>query len=162
MSNSMALEQAFSLIRSSVVFTRRPDPIPGDLRIGWRLASAVLILNRCRGNTANLEQIHVLTWALRSRHGRQVISDWFLRERKPNDLIIRHDPSTARTINLAVAGGLATRNNNSTISLTEKGDRLAHLLWGRSDVLVPEKNFLSTLPARITQRSIRDLLEWGD
>ncbi|MFF8727237.1 hypothetical protein ACF073_12195 [Streptomyces sp. NPDC015171] len=162
MTNQTMLEQAFSGIRSSVFFTRRPDPIPGDLRIGWRLSSAILILRQCRGNTANLEQIHVLTWALRSPHGREVISEWFLAGRKPNDLIIRHDPSTARTINLVVAGGLAVRNNNSTISLTEKGERLAHLLWRRPDVLAPEKRFLSTLPARITQRSIHDLLEWGD
>lgn len=162
MTNHTVLEQAFSGVRSGVFFTRRPDPIPGDLRISWRVATAVLILRRCRGNTANLEQIHVLTWALRSYRGRKVIHEWFLAKRKPNDLIIRHDPSTARTINLAVAGGLAVRNSNSTISLTGRGERLAHVLWGRPDMLAAEKDFLSTLPARITQRSIRDLLEWGE
>ena len=160
MSNTAILEQAFSGITSGVVFTRRPDPIPGDLRTGWRLASAVLILKRCRANTANLEQIHVLAWALRSIKGRKVIRDWFTEHRKPNSLIIRHDPSTTRTINLAIASGLAKRNENSTISLTEKGERFATLLWARHDILAPEKEFLAALPARITQKSVNDLLEW--
>ncbi|MGW0509483.1 hypothetical protein ACWD1W_09485 [Streptomyces olivaceoviridis] len=160
MSNTAVLEQAFAGIASSVVFTRRPDPIPGDLRTDWRLASAVLILKRCRGNTANLEQIHVLAWALRSTQGRKVIGDWFINHRKPHGLIIRHDPSTTRTINLAVAAGLAQRNDNSTITLTGKGDRLASILWGHPEILVPEKEFLATLPSRITQKSVNDLLEW--
>lgn len=160
MSNTSVLERAFSGITSGVVFTRRPDPIPGDLRTGWRLASAVLILKRCRGNTANLEQIHVLAWALRSAQGRKVIKEWFTEHRKPNGLIIRHDPSTTRTINLTVATGLAKRNDNSTISLTEKGERLANKLWTHPEILLPEKEFLTTLPARITQKSVNDLLEW--
>jgi len=160
MSTTASLERAFSGITSGVVFTRRPDPIPGDLRTGWRLASAVLILRRCRANTANLEQIHVLTWALRSSQGRKVIRDWFRDHRKPNGLIIRHDPSTTRTINLAIAAGLAKRNENSSVSLTEKGEHLANLLWAHRDVLVPEKAFLAVLPARITQKSVNDLLTW--
>lgn len=158
--NTATLEEAFAGISSGIVFTRRPDPIPGDLRTGWRIASAVLILKRCRANTANLEQIHVLTWALRSQQGRKVINDWFVQHRKPNDLIIRHDPSTTRTINLVIAAGLAKRNSNSTISLTGKGERLANFLWGRQDVLRSERDFLATLPARISQKSIGDLLEW--
>jgi hypothetical protein len=160
MSGAVILERAFSGIYSSVVFTRRPDPIPGDLRTGWRLASAVLVLRRCRANTANLEQIHVLAWALRSTQGRKVITEWFLEHRKPNGLIIRHDPSTTRTINLAIAAGLAKRNENSSVSLTEKGERLATLLWSNKEILAPEKEFLATLPARITQKSVSDLLEW--
>ncbi|MFE7315573.1 hypothetical protein ACFU7T_21205 [Streptomyces sp. NPDC057555] len=160
MTGTAVLERAFSEISSSVVFTRRPDPIPGDLRTGWRLASTVLILRRCRANTANLEQIHVLAWALRSAQGRKVIKEWFSEHRKPNDLIIRHDPSTTRTINLAVATRLAKRNENSTVSLTENGERLATLLWANKEVLAPEKEFLAILPARITQKSVSDLLEW--
>jgi hypothetical protein len=160
MSSAAVLERAFLGISSNVVFTRRPDPIPGDLRTGWRLASAVLILRRCRANTANLEQIHVMAWALRSAQGRKVIAEWFSEHRKPNGLIIRHDPSTTRTINLAIATGLARRNENSSVSLTDKGERLATILWANKDILVPEKEFLSTLPARITQKSVSDLLEW--
>jgi hypothetical protein len=160
MSSAAVLERAFSGISTNVVFTRRPDPIPGDLRTGWRLASAVLILRRCRANTANLEQIHVLAWALRSAQGRKVIKEWFLEHHRPNGLIIRHDPSTTRTINLAIATDLARRNENSSVSLTDKGERLATLLWANREILAPEKEFLATLPARITQKSVSDLLEW--
>ncbi|MFF0745172.1 hypothetical protein ACFYVL_32705 [Streptomyces sp. NPDC004111] len=160
MSSTKVLEQAFSDISTNVIFTRRPDPIPGDLRTGWRLASLVLILQRCRGNTANLEQIHVLAWSVRSTQGREVMRTWFSARRKPNGLIIRHDPATSRTINLAVAAGLASRNDNASITLTGKGERLATLLWANTEVLSREKEFLSTLPARITQKSIDDLLEW--
>lgn len=158
---SQTLQGFFAGISNSVVFTRRPDPIPGDLRISWRLASLALTLRRCRANTANIEQIHVLTWGLRSTHGRKVISEWFVNGRKPHDLVIRHDPSTSRTINLAIAAGLAKRNPNTTVSLTPTGERWANKLWSQETVLIPEKNFLSTLPTRITQKSVSDLLDWS-
>ncbi|MFD0166208.1 hypothetical protein ACFVJH_18915 [Streptomyces decoyicus] len=158
---SQTLQEFFSGISNSVVFTRRPDPIPGDLRISWRLASLVLTLRRCRANTANIEQVHVLAWGLRSAQGRKAISNWFVNGRKPQSLVIRHDPSTSRTINLAIAAGLAKRNPNTSISLTADGERWANRLWSRKDVLIPEKQFLSTLPARITQKSVSDLLDWS-
>ncbi|MFF1423146.1 hypothetical protein [Streptomyces sp. NPDC058280] len=158
---SQTLQGFFASISNSVVFTRRPDPIPGDLRISWRLASLTLTLRRCRANTANIEQIHVLTWGLRSTQGRTAISEWFVNGRKPQDLVIRHDPSTSRTINLAIAAGLAKRNPNTSISLTSTGERWANKLWSQKGVLVPEKRFLSTLPARITQKSVSDLLDWS-
>ncbi|MEU1091053.1 hypothetical protein ABZ401_30310 [Streptomyces sp. NPDC005892] len=90
-----------------------------------------------------------------------MISEWFVNGRKPNDLVIRHDPSTSRTINLAIAAGLAKRNPNTTISLTATGERWANKLWSQKTVLIPEKNFLSTLPTRITQKSVSDLLDWS-
>lgn len=158
---SVDLKAAFAGISNAVVFTRRPDPVPGDLRTAWRISAIVLVLRRCRANTANVEQIHVLVWALRSEHGRRVVSEWFNHQRKPHGLIIRHDPSTTRSINLAVAAGLAKRNPNASISLTEKGERMASLLMSRNDVLQMEKDFLATLPARITQKSVNDLLDWS-
>lgn len=38
---------------------------------------------------------------------------------------------------------------------------MASLLMSRNDVLRMEKDFLATLPARITQKSVNDLLDWS-
>ncbi len=38
---------------------------------------------------------------------------------------------------------------------------MASLLMSRNDVLQMEKDFLATLPTRITQKSVNDLLDWS-
>jgi hypothetical protein len=155
------LADAFSDTFATPKFRRRPTAIPGDLRIGWRVSAMVLVLDRCRAKTANLEQIHLLTWALRSAKTRELIARWFHGSQRPDDLIVRFDPSMTRTIALCVAGEVVRRNANQTITLIRPGIELASEIMNHAELLAPEKAFLSTLPNSITQRSIQALLEWN-
>ena len=50
---------------------QRPVPISAELRPARRLAVLVLILEHCREARANLEQLHVLNWAIRNEGSRR-------------------------------------------------------------------------------------------
>jgi len=154
------LEEAFGEVSTPIRFQHRPDPIPGDLRLGWRLPALTLVLDQCRAKTANLEQVHLLLWSLRTEAGRQLIARWFAGDRRPDDPIVRYDPSLTRTIALAVAGGLVTRNKNQTLTLSEQGQTIASVVRTQENALVDEKRALSALPKGITQTKIRQMLEW--
>lgn len=154
------LDEAFGDVSTPIRFRHRPDPIPGDLRIGWRLSTLTLVLDQCRGKSANLEQVHLLLWGLRTDAGRELIKRWFSSGRRPDDPVVRYDPSLTRTIALAVAGGLVIRKPNQTLTLSDEGQRMAAAVRQEEDVLGDEKRLLSELPKAITQAKVRQLLEW--
>ena len=161
MSNSDidTLEQATRRKGSAVRFSRRPSQVPGDLRIGWRLASLCLVLDRCRGNVANLEQIHVLSWALRTSTGRHLLERWFEGAHRLDDVVVRYDPTLSRTISLAIGARLVERRAQYRISLTQEGKSFARAIRA-SDLMSEESAFLDRLPRSITQTAIRELTEW--
>lgn len=155
-----SLEEAFDEVSTPIRFRHRPAPIPGDLRLGWRSSALALVLDQCRGKTANLEQVHLLLWGLRTEVGRQLILRWFSGGRRPDDPVVRYDPSLTRTIALAVAASLVVRNRNQTLTLSEEGQGIASTVRSATDVLIEEKRLLSELPRTITQAKVRQLLEW--
>ncbi len=90
-------------------FHLRPRPIACDLRPVWRLHALLLLLEQCRGGQANIEQLHVLNWATRTRETRTAFLDFLLGKRAPSQIIVRYDPSLNRAVHFAFAEGLATR-----------------------------------------------------
>lgn len=159
--DALDLDGLFSGIRTSIEFRHRPSPIPGDLRLTWRITMALLVLSRCRANTASVEQLQVLVWACRSAQGRSVVERWFREQYKsPEELAVRYDPTLVRTVAIAIASDLVKRNPNGTLTLTSEGLRITRAAM-ESGTLGAEQEFLNVLPRRVTQRSIRDLLEIG-
>ena len=161
MLNVEELAELFASTESNITFSQRPDPIPGDLRLGWRLSALAMVLDKCRGRTANPEQIHLLTWSLRSASSREMLKRWISGERMPDEFAVRYDPALSRTISIAVASGLAERRPNQSIALTSQGSALARTVWSDREVLREEKELLNAMPGKITQRAIRDLMSWG-
>jgi hypothetical protein len=160
MADDDVLEEAFGEVSTPIRFRHRPDPIPGDLRLGWRLPVLALVLDQCRAKTANLEQVHLLLWSLRTEAGRQLVARWFAGDRRPDDPIVRYDPSLTRTVALAVAAGIVKRNKNQTLTLSDEGQSIALVVRNQKHALVAEKRALSVLPKGITQTRIRQMLEW--
>lgn len=155
------LSEIFSDTRTPLAFTRRPDPIPGDLRHGWRLAALVLVLDRCHASSANVEQLHLLVWAIRSQATREMVRAWLNGEKAPDEFAVRYDPVLSRTIAIAIACDLVYRKPSQTISLTAPGKSLARSVWANSEVMTEEKNFLRSFPGKISQKSIRQLMDWN-
>lgn len=161
MLDAAELANLFASTEAAITFTQRPDPIPGDLRLGWRLAAFVLVLDKCRGKAANPEQIHLLVWALRTESSREMLKRWTSGDKMPDEFVVRYDPALSRTIAIAVACGLAERRNNNSIALTSEGGAFARTVWSNGDVLRDEKALLHSIPGKITQKAIRDLMSWS-
>lgn len=160
MSSVEALEELFASAPPAV-FTRRNEAIPGDLRITWRLSLLCLLLQRFRGNKATLEHLHILWWAIRSDETRRLFLRWFVGDKRPDEIIVRFDPSLSVTVDLALGSGLVRVTSTGSIDLSSGGNALATDLWLEGELLSDEKAFLSKLPRKMTQRSLKELTEWN-
>lgn len=155
-----ALREFFEEVTASPRFSRRAVSIPGDFRTAWRLSILCLLLQRGRANTLSLEHLHVLWWAVRTARSRELLLRWFDGDRSPDELLVRFDPSLTISVDLALGEELVTRVSSGNIKLATTGASLAASIYDQEDLMVDEKAFLAALPTRITQRQVRDLLEW--
>jgi hypothetical protein len=160
MNQIATLRELFGPDGPQVSFTRRPEAIPGDLRIAWRLTTLCLILSRTWGGKSNLATMNVLWWAIRSAEARELFLRWVRGEQSPEEVLVRYDPSFSATLDFAVGQGLVVVDEKFVIQLSKEGTKLAQTIWNTSEVLEEEKTFLQALPSRITQKSVKELVEW--
>lgn len=146
--------------RLSLSFARRAEPIPGDLRLAWRLVILCMIVDRGRGGKASMQAAHVLWWAVRSPRTRSLFLRWMDGQQSPDEMLVRFDPTLTETMDLAVGAGLVEVDHNANLILLPRGKELAADAWEAAGVLQTEKEFFAALPKKISQKAIRDLLEW--
>lgn len=155
-----SVKDFFKVARPPITFVQRSTPLPGDLRQVWRLSTLCLILGRANRGSASMEQVHVLCWAIRSAQSRATLLRWFDGERRPEEVLVRYDPSTSATIDLAVGRGLATLSKNFSVNITPAGREVADHVWADEEVMTAEKEFIRRLPNRLTKTAMRQLLDW--
>lgn len=159
MNSVEALEELFAHAPAAI-FRERKDAIPGDLRISWRLSVLCMLLQRFRNDRATLEHLHIVWWAMRSPDSQQLFLRWFDGDKRPDELIVRFDPSLSVTVDLAIGEDLVEVTSTGAIGLSLIGRELALEIWKDPAVLVAEKAFLSKLPRKMTQTSLKELTEW--
>lgn len=160
MNSRRSLRELFDSGNARVAFADRAEPVPGDLRLSWRLVVLCLILDRSRAGKSSMQAAHVLWWAIRSSRTRDLFMKWRQGEGNPDELLVRFDPSLTATMDLAIGAGLISVDQNANLILESRGREVATDAWASAGVLEAEKEFLAALPKGITAKSIRELLEW--
>ncbi|WP_328387344.1 hypothetical protein [Nocardia sp. NBC_00416] len=161
MSSLRVLEEFFGEDRHSILFTSRPEAIPGDLRISWRLSAICLILDKFRSQKSQLDQLHIMWWAIRADESRKMFLRWFSDNKRPDEAIVRFDPSLSSTVDLALGQGLVVQQRSGSIALTGAGKALARRVRETKGVFLEEKDFLNQIPGKLTQRAVKDVPEWN-
>jgi hypothetical protein len=142
-------------------FVRRPVPVPGDLRIAWRLALLLLMLRSSRSNKASLAKLHVLNSALRSSVARQRLNNIIASLEAPLNWRLRVEPALGRAIDFLVGEKLAEWtevSDRSGLVLTAAGVTAADGILANKEVLLVEKDFLETTGRKITEALITSLV----
>jgi hypothetical protein len=145
-------------LRVPFKFQRRPTAVPGDLRIEWRVATLLLILSTCHGKKANLKQLHVLNWSIRSTKTRAAFIGILNGTQDPNTALVRFEPALNRAIDFSVGEGLTERIDGTSISLTNKGLSFISELTKQNDCLLDERTFLQQIKGKTSQKNIDNLL----
>lgn len=143
-------------INSEVQYAETPLPVPGDLLPEWRLAALVLLLERCHGRTATVQQIHVFGWAMLTEEGREAMLIDDRLQHRPEVPVVRFDPAWSRVMDLAVGIGLARWIESGRLELTEAGQELSSELWSRDDLFTEERKVLGG--RRLTQALVNRLV----
>lgn len=126
-------------------------PLAGRDRAAWRVASILLCLSSCRGKSASLEQLHVLSWALRDeQNGRALVQLWNNTAGAPRTLRA-WDPSLDDTLRLAQASGLITQKDNGRQMLTERGGQFVAAIRDQAEDLMAAEQHLIVSLGQITE-----------
>lgn len=144
-------------LTAPVVFTERPAAVPARQRIAYRTASLVLTLGTFNRSAASIANLHLLTWAQRSRRTRAVFLAWWSGRRFADMVTVRIEPDLELTLNLARAHTLiATMSSPGRVKLTDQGQALRQLIVDDEGTLAVEKQFLAQLTklsdSTLTQR----------
>ncbi|WP_135610997.1 hypothetical protein [Methanococcoides sp. AM1] len=144
-------------------FTRRPRPIPPDLRPDWRVTVLVLILDYSRGKKASLKKVNVINWAIRSPENREILHGYFIEKKPLHDIVIRIEPGISRAIDFAKGHGLVVMEygNSTGIRLTPKGKQFANKIETLHDCFTTEKDFLRSIKPYINEKDVNVLLNGG-
>jgi hypothetical protein len=127
-----------------------PLPLPGRDRITWRVAAILLCLAACRGGSATVEQLHVLSWAVRDEHNADaLLAAWQQRPGAARPLRA-WDPGLDDTLKLARASGLITQRSNGRQELSESGARVVAAVQDDMEALSREQGVLASL-GRLTE-----------
>jgi hypothetical protein len=126
-----------------------PLPLPGRDRISWRITAILLCLAACRGRSATVEQLHVLSWAVRDEHNADaLLAAW---EQRPGAArpLRAWDPDLDDTLKLARASALITQRSNGRQELSESGEMVVTAVRYSSGVMGQERGLLASL-GRVT------------
>lgn len=144
-------------------FERRPVPVPGDLRIAWRVALILLMLAYSRSHRASLAKLHILNDAIRSEQHRR-LKDVLTNAQAGLPWNLRVEPAFARAIDFVVGERLATwtkTTGRAALQLTKAGIEAAELVMGLEDALVEERAVILEFAKAITETMVATLLGEG-
>ena len=157
---ALEIEQLFAELSASMAFARRPEAIPGDLRLNWRLSALSLILDRARGRTLKLEHLHVLWWGMKNAETRSQFLRRLGGESSPTEMLVRYDPTLSLTVDLGLGAAVVERTTSGAIKLLPAGVHLAAVAT-ETGALEVQRVFLERLPAHFTQSLLNEMMDWS-
>ncbi len=156
-----------AILDAEVTFRVRPLPVSCMLRPTYRIALLVLLLDKCTRQQATMLQIQVLNWAIRNPANRQHFLQLMAGNLRPDDVLVRFDPTLSRAIDFAIGEGvieIPTGNDDADdvphrvpMRLGEKGKALLSSITQMGDVFVIEKNFLASIGRKVSRKAVEAL-----
>jgi hypothetical protein len=144
-------------------FKQRPVPVPGDLRIVWRVALILMMLDYSRSKRASLAKLHIINDAVRSDRKRDL--DMILKGAAASlPWNLRVEPAFARAVDFVVGEGLATwtkASGRAALQLTKLGIESAEAVKNQADALIEEREIISEFAPAISEGAIISLLGDG-
>lgn len=138
--------------------TLRPEPIPGDLRLGWGQSLLLLVLASSRGQRCSLQKIHFLAHLSRTTKSRQQMREVLARRRGPVDLSVRIEPWVNRAAAYAAAIGFVEVRDGKALALTDEGKTAVKAIRA-ANVLDAEASFLDEVGKLTTEQVVEQIMK---
>ena len=152
-------DKGLMLRKHGIVFNAKPDAVPYNYRISYKVSQLCLIMSTCsRQGSCSLIKLHMISYALCSTKGMDKLAG-FTESKITEAPIVRFDPSVNRALLFAIADGLIVQQKTGTYKLTVKGRALTVAIENDPTVMVVEKADLSLLEKKLTEEKIKQLSE---
>lgn len=147
------------LMENGIIFNSKPDAVPYNYRISYKVSLICLIIAACCGRKGcSLVKMHMISSALSNRNEQRKLKD-FCESSFNEYIIIRFDPVVNRALLYATTDGLIIQQINGLFRLTDKGKSLISEIKKDKTILCDEIEFLKSLSTKLTEDKIKSLME---
>lgn len=145
------------LLTNEIIFDSKPDAVPYNYRISYKMAQICLIIAKtCSGRAGcSLVKLHIISNALNTKECMQALEEYV--NEKMSFMLVRFDPAVNRAIKYAITDKLVSQLKNGTFKLTDTGKELVKKI-DKEDILQEEKIFLKELGLKLTNDKIEQLM----
>ena len=146
------------LLTDEIVFDAKPDAVPYNYRISYKLSQICLIIAMCCAGRSgcSIVKLHILSSALNTKDNMDKLVRYT--NSQVTSLIVRFDPAVNRAVNYALADQLVMHLKNGTLKLTDKGKALVKEIQKDNALMTVEKEFLSKIGNKLTTEKIDHLM----
>lgn len=142
---------------TDIVFNAKPDAVPYNYRISYKVTQLCLIMRICgRGDVCSLIKLHMISFALISQVN--MISLIEFAEGTGSTPIVRFDPAVNRALTYAIAYGLIEQQQNAKYKLTDRGRRLAEQIMVTDNLMDVEIDNLNLLAKKLTETKVKEIV----
>lgn len=141
-------------------FAQRPRPIPGDLRVVWRISALLVGISKCRGQRASYYKIHVINDLFANPKSVDKLRRILNREASALEWRTRIEPALNRATDYLVGEKFAywtEASSRATIVLTADGVAAAKVINDTADTLEMEKKIATEFGTKLTEAFVRSL-----
>lgn len=149
-----------SLIYNDIIFDAKPEAVPYNYRISYKVSLLCLIIYICGwGKVSSIIKLQMISSALISRRNLNLLIRFA--DGDPITPIVRFDPSVNRALAFAVAYGFIEQQMNGNYKLTGRGEQLASQIKYVGDLMVLEIESLTRIAKKLTETKVNYLItEW--
>ena len=148
------------LLSEEIIFDSKPEAVPYNYRISYKLAQLCLIMAMsCGRGGCSLVKLHMVSVGISTSVERCRLKEFANNRLSDYFTIIRFDPAVNRAVKYAVADKLIYQQQNGFFRLTDKGKKFVSNIQSYDDLLVSEKSFLAELSNKLTEDKIKTLMD---
>lgn len=155
-----ALMKLNKLLTDEILFDAKPDAVPYNYRISYKIAQLCLIMSMCCGRGGcSLFKLHMISIGLSTNHDMKELTD-FSEGELTSYTVVRFDPAVNRAIKYAMSEELFFQQQNGLFRLTPKGVQFIKEINKINDLMSNEKTSLSVLSNKLTEGKIKALMTY--
>ena len=153
------MREKINLIKEGIVFDAKPDAIPFNYRISYKVSLICMIIKVCCGRRGcSLVKMHMIATAVSDREYEEKLKR-YLQTQIPGTFVIRFEPSLNRALEYALADGLIAQQVNGTYKLIDRGKVLVKEIQNDDAIFRYEKKVLEEIQCDLTEEKIKSLME---
>lgn len=153
------MKEKNNLIKEVIIFDAKPDAIPFNYRISYKVSLICMIIKECCGRRGcSLVKMHMIATAVSDREYEEKLKR-YLQTQIPGTFVIRFEPSLNRALEYALADGFIVQQANGTYKLIDRGKVLVKEILNDDTVFQREKDVLEEIQCDLTEEKIKSLME---
>lgn len=144
------------ILADEIIFETKPDAVPYNYRISYKIAQLCLIMDMCSRGGCSLLKLHMISVGLITKQDMEDLKD-LAYERIASYTVVRFDPAVNHAIRFAVGDGIIVQQQNGLYKLTKLGKSYAKKIIKDTQLMKDEKRYLSSLSTMLTEDKIKAL-----